>query len=63
MAKVVILGFDGLKYNLVECFKLENMKQTQYRKILIPKECYTETIDPRGERVYEPYTPFVCQRF
>jgi len=63
MVKVVILGFDGLEYNLVERFKLENMKQTQYGKILIPKECYTETVDPRGERVYEPYTPFVWSAF
>jgi len=61
--KVVILGFDGLEYNLVEHFRLKNMKQKQYGKLSIPKECYTETVDPLGNKIYEPWTPYVWSAF
>lgn len=57
--KVTILAFDGLEYNLVERFKLKNMKQKRYGKVAIPKVCYKEAIDPLGNRIYEPWTPFV----
>lgn len=61
--KVAILAFDGLEYDLVERFRLKNIKQKQYGKLSIPKECYTETRDPRGEKVYEPWTPYVWSTF
>lgn len=61
--KVVILGFDGLEYYLVERFRLKNMKQKQYGKLSIPKECYTQTVDPLGKKVYEPWTPYVWSAF
>lgn len=61
--RVAILAFDGLEYNLVERFKLKNMTQKQYGKLSIPRECYTETTDPRGEKVYEPWTPYVWSSF
>lgn len=61
--RVAILAFDGLEYDLVERFKLKNMKQKQYGKLSIPTECYTETEDPRGEKVYEPWTPYVWSAF
>jgi len=61
--KLAILAFDGLEYDLVERFKLKNIKQRQYGKLSIPEECYTETRDPRGEKVYEPWTPYVWSAF
>jgi hypothetical protein len=61
--KVAILAFDGLEYDLVERYRLKNIKQRQYDKLSIPKECYTETRDPRGEKVYEPWTPYVWSAF
>jgi len=61
--KVAIFGFDGLEYNLVERFRLKNIKQKQYGKITIPKECYIDKFDLRGEKIYEPWTPFVWSAF
>jgi len=40
--KVMILAFDGLEYELVEKFNLKNLKQIEYGKVRIPKECFLE---------------------
>jgi len=61
--KVMILAFDGLEYSLVEKWNLKNLKQTQYGRVAIPPECYTETVDPAGNKVYEPWTPYVWASF
>jgi len=57
--KVLILAFDGLEYNLVEKWKLENLKQERYYKLEIPDECFKYSLTSRGELVHEPWTPFV----
>lgn len=56
---LLILGFDGLEYNLVNRWKLKSLQQSQYGRLTIPKECYKETEDPLGNIIYEPWTPFV----
>lgn len=61
--KLLILGFDALEYNLVERYKLNALKQKQYGKLSIPKECYTETVDFFGNKVYEPWSPYVWSAF
>lgn len=37
--------------------------QAQHGRLTIPRECYTETTDPRGEKLYEPWTPYVWAAF
>jgi len=44
--KVMILAFDGLEYELVEKFNLKNLKQIEYGKVRIPKECFIEVKSP-----------------
>jgi len=61
--KIIILAFDGLEYNFVKKFDLTHLMQKKYGKIVIPKECYIDTTDPLGNRIYEPWTPFVWSSF
>ncbi|RLI39257.1 hypothetical protein DRO69_14475 [Candidatus Bathyarchaeota archaeon] len=61
--KLLVLGFDALEYNLVEKYRLNALKQKQYGKLFIPKECYTKTVDFFGNKVYEPWTPYVWSAF
>jgi len=59
--KVFVLGIDGLEYELVEKFDLENLKQLEYGKVSIPKECFiiAPARGPRLRDTLQPYTPLV----
>ncbi len=61
--KICILGFDGLEHGLVEEWNLKALKQDHYGRLEIPKECYIETMDFHGNRINEPWTPFVWAAF
>lgn len=62
--KCIILGLDGLEYNLVREFDLVNLKQVEYGKVRIPRECYIEVKSPQFEKpLLEPYTPQVWFSF
>lgn len=62
--KVLVIGLDGLEYGLVEKFGCETIKQVEYGKVTIPKECYIRTsILKNGKFIYEPFTPFVWSSF
>ena len=50
--KILVIGIDGLEYNLVEKLDLKNLKQKTYGKIILPKEFYH-----KESKV--PYTPIV----
>lgn len=52
--KILIVGIDGLEYNVVELLNLKNLKQKTYNKLDIPEECFVETDIGRA-----PYTPKV----
>jgi hypothetical protein len=39
------------------------LKQKVYGKLSIPKECYTVTTDFHGNKLYEPWTPYVWYSF
>lgn len=54
--RVLILGFDGLEYNLVEKLDLKHIKQVEYGKVDIPTECYKKSLEV-------PYTPVVWASF
>ncbi len=56
---LLILGFDGMEYDLVKRWKLRSLQQSQYGRLTIPRECFKETKDPLGNIVFEPWTPFV----
>lgn len=58
--KCVILGLDALEYNFVEKFDLKNLKQQEYGKVRIPRECFTD-MKRSGEQ--EPLTPLVWISF
>ncbi len=59
--KCVVLGFDGLDYDIVKRLNLKGLKQKEYGKVRIPKECYirinssAHSIHPH----YEPWTPLI----
>lgn len=62
--RFVILGFDGLEYNLVERFNLTSLKQEQYGKVMIPKECFIKVDSPHfASSHFEPWTPLVWYSF
>jgi len=62
--KCMILAFDGLEYNFVEIFDLENLKQREYGKVQLPKECFKEVnLGYTNEMHKEPWTPLVWFSF
>ena len=64
--KCIILAFDGLEYDFVENFYLENLKQDEYGKVQIPQECFFEVktgYDKITEAWNEPWTPLVWFSF
>lgn len=62
--KCIILGLDGLEYNIVEKFDFQALKQEEYGKIKIPKELYIEvSCEPYKHPVYEPWTPLIWYSF
>lgn len=54
--KVLVIGIDGLDYNLVEVLKLKNLIQKSYGKLDIPPECFIDVDTGRF-----PYTPKVWE--
>lgn len=63
MKLVLVLAFDGLEYNFVQQWSPKALKPAHQRKIDIPQEYYTKTVDPLGKRIYEPWSPFVWVAF
>jgi len=62
--RCVILGFDGLEYNIVKKFDLKSLKQAEYGKIRIPKEFYIKVnCEPYEHPIYEPWTPLIWYSF
>lgn len=61
--KCLILAFDGLEYNFVEKFNLENLKQDEYGKVQVPKECFIEVKYGPAKGKREAFTPFVWFSF
>ena len=62
--KCIILGLDGLEYNIVEKFDFQALKQEEYGKIRIPRELYIEvSCEPYKNPVYEPWTPLIWFSF
>lgn len=60
--KCIILGFDGLEYNFVEKFQLDHLKQKEYGKTTIPKECFVK-VNYFGKERMEPFTPLIWSSF
>lgn len=60
--KCIILGFDGLEYNSVEKFQLDHLKQKEYGKTMIPKECFVK-VNYFGKERMEPFTPLIWSSF
>ena len=60
--KCVILGLDGLEYNIVERLKLKNIMQEEYGKVKLPKECFKE-VATMDSIHFEPWTPLVWHSF
>ena len=50
--KILVIGIDGLEYDLVEKLDLKNLKQENYGKIILPEEFYHKESNV-------PYTPIV----
>lgn len=61
--RCVILGLDGCEHKFVEKINLKNLKQKEYGKAKIPKECYKEVTGTYFEKVLEPSTPLVWFSF
>jgi len=61
--QIVILGVDGLEYNLVERFKLLSLKQKYPGKVQILQECYEKKEDSAGNELYEPWVTYVWSAF
>lgn len=61
--KCLILAFDGLEYNFVEKFSLENLKQDEYGKVQVPKECFIEVKYGSAKGIREAFTPLVWFSF
>jgi hypothetical protein len=61
--KCLILAFDGLEYNFVEDFSLENLKQDEYGKVQVPKECFVEVKSGPAKGMREAFTPLVWFSF
>ncbi len=54
--KVIVIGIDGLEYNLVRELGLKALMQNHYDKLEIPRECFIET-----DTGAVPYTPKVWE--
>jgi len=62
--KCVVLAFDALEYRFVQDFHLDNLKQKEYGKVIIPPECFVEVkTDYFQEATFEPQTPLVWFSF
>lgn len=60
--KCIILGFDGLEYDIVNRLDLRSTKQREYGKVRLPKECFSEVSAPNFTH-FEPWTPLVWYSF
>lgn len=56
MSKVFVLALDGLEYDLVEKWRLRNLMQSKYGKIILSSDYYHKD-------VHVPYTPIIWASF
>jgi hypothetical protein len=62
--KCLVLGLDALEYDFVNKFNLNNIKQIEYGKVIIPKDCYARVnTDYHEDNLSEPQTPRVWFSF
>ena len=64
LSKILVLGVDGLEYNLVIRWKLKNLMQETFGSIILSQE-YMINVSPVWSKTREevPYTPIVWTSF